>query len=78
MESLDYRYLPVNLNKASAQLDSDGTVTIVVAASDPGVPNWIATGGQATGTMLLRWVLARTHPHPKCEVVKLASLAPSS
>ncbi len=78
MESLDYRYLPVNVNKASAKPNADGTVTIVVAARDPGVLNFITTGGHTSGTMLLRWVKARTHPHPRCEVVKLANLAPSS
>ena len=78
MESLDYRYLPVNLNKRSAYPNADGTVTIVVAARDPGVRNFITTGGHTSGTMLLRWVKARTHPHPRCEVVKLANLAPSS
>ena len=78
MESLDYRYLPVNLNKASAKPNADGTMTIVVAARDPGVRNFITTGGHTSGTMLLRWVKARTHPHPRCEVVKLANLAPSS
>jgi hypothetical protein len=78
MESLDYRYLPVNLNKGSAHPNADGTVTIVVAARDPGVRNFLTTGGHATGTMLLRWVMARTHPHPRCEVVKLADLASSS
>jgi hypothetical protein len=75
MESLDYRYLPVNLNKSSASLNADGTVTIVVAARNPGVRNFIATGGHSTGTMLLRWVMARSHPLPKCGVVKLADLA---
>jgi hypothetical protein len=78
MESLDYRYLPVCLNKSSARPNADGSVTIIVGARNPGVTNFITTGGHSTGTMLLRWVLARTHPLPKCEVVKLSELATSA
>lgn len=74
MESLDYRYLPIWVNKHSARYNDDGTVTIVVAARDPGVANFIDTAGHTAGTMLLRWVGAREHPVPHCRVVKLATL----
>jgi hypothetical protein len=74
MESLDYRYLPVCINKHTARRDGDGTVTIVVAASDPGAANFIDTAAHTAGTMLLRWVGAREHPVPECRVVKLATL----
>jgi hypothetical protein len=77
MESLEYRYLPVNLNKASAIRSEDGSVTLVVAAQRPApeIANWLATGGHAAGTMLLRWVMAKTHPRPRCEIRKLSELA---
>ena len=74
MESLDYRYLPICINQHTARYNGDGTVTIVVAASDPGAANFIDTAGHSEGTMLLRWVNAREHPVPRCRVVKLASL----
>lgn len=74
MESLDYRYLPICVNKSTARYNSDGTVTIVVAARDAGVANFIDTAGHTVGTMLLRWVGAREHPVPQCRVVKLATL----
>lgn len=74
MESLDYRHWPVCVNKHNARLNADGSVTLVVAARDPGVGNFIDTAGHDRGTMLLRWVTATTHPQPRCRVVPLASL----
>lgn len=74
MESLDYRYFPVHLNQGTAYHEDDGTVRIVVAGSDPGVPNWMDTCGHAHGTMCVRWVGAGTDPLPRTEVVKLADL----
>jgi hypothetical protein len=47
---------------------------MVVAARNPGVPNFITTAGHSVGTMCLRWVAASTHPLPRCEVVRLAEL----
>ncbi len=74
MESLDYRYLPICINKHTARYNPDGSVTFVVTASDPGVGNFIDTAGHRSGTMLLRWTGAKQHPVPKCQVVKAASL----
>jgi hypothetical protein len=55
MESLDYRYFTVCINKASAKYEADGSVKVVVAHKDPGVPNWINTCGHTEGTMCWRW-----------------------
>ena len=55
MESLDYRYFTVCLNKASAAYNPDGSVTVIVAHKDPGTPNWIDTCGHSEGTMCWRW-----------------------
>jgi hypothetical protein len=78
MESLDYRYLPVTVNKHTARYNADGSVTCVVAATDPGVGNFLCTDGHQSGTLLLRWTGATNHPVPACRVVKLAQLARSS
>ncbi|WP_285644298.1 DUF1214 domain-containing protein [Lentzea sp. NBRC 102530] len=69
MESLDNRRR-ITVNKHTAAL-RDGRLTIVVAASDPGVGNWIDTCGHTSGTALLRWLGATEHPIPKCRVVPL-------
>lgn len=77
MESLDYRYHTVCINKGSAVLDPDGRVTILVSHRDPGKPNWIETCDHFEGTMCWRWY--RLTPgqaaiSPDCEVVKFTSL----
>lgn len=74
MESLDYRHHPVHLNKHSAHARPDGSVQIVVAHTDPGVPNWLDTAGHTSGTLGLRWVKANTHPAPLTRVVKLSEV----
>jgi hypothetical protein len=74
MESLDYRYHRVAINKHAAQYNPDGSVTLVIAAADPGVGNFLDTAGHRCGTMVLRWTRARHHPVPACRVVSLAVL----
>lgn len=74
MESLDYRYHRIHLNKHSAVYKSDGSVRVVVAHTDPGVPNWLTTVGHDRGTMCWRWVRANAHPQPSTRVMKLADL----
>lgn len=71
MESLDYDRMKTHINNNSANLNDDGTVTIVVCPEDPGFGNWISTGSHDEGTALLRWVHADRHPIPTCKIVKL-------
>lgn len=76
MESADYTMMPHTwLTRHHARIDPDGLLRIVVAAHDPGVGNWIDTTGHTSGTALLRWISARSHPVPRCKVVPLASLS---
>jgi hypothetical protein len=83
MESLDYRYFTVHVNKGSAKpRASDGRVHVVVAHADPGdglkYPyNWINTCNHGQGQMLWRWVKVDAEydvpgklPQPECRVVK--------
>jgi hypothetical protein len=74
MESLDHRRR-ITVNKHTAKLSADGRLRLVVAARDPGVPNWIDTCGHDRGTALLRWLGAATHPLPSCRVVPIESLS---
>jgi len=74
MESLEYRYFRIHVNKHTAVYAPDGAVRIVVAHEDPGVPNWLQTVGHTSGTMLFRWIRAKAHPVPQTRVVKLAEL----
>ncbi len=79
MESLDYRFHRIHVNSATATAGPDGSIRIVVAHEDPGVPNWIETVGHRFGTMCFRWVRPVVSeggepPEPVCRVVKLAEL----
>jgi hypothetical protein len=76
MESLDYRYYDISVNKHTASYEDDGSVTLVVAHQDPGkaFPNWLNTTGHDQGGMLFRWVEANEHPPIDTEVVKFADL----
>ncbi len=73
-ESLDYRYLPVHVQKGNAKYNADGSVKIVIAAEDKGIGNYLTTDSHTSGTILMRWVDAKTHPIPKCSVIKLSDL----
>lgn len=75
MESLEYRYFRIHVNKFSAVYRPDGSVRIVVAHTDPGVPNWVQTAGHDNGTMLFRWIRADAHPVPQTRVVKLSQVS---
>lgn len=74
MESLDYRYHRIAINKHEAIAEANGSVRVVVAASDPGVDNWLESAGHDRGTMCWRWIRADHHPQPQTRVVPLASV----
>jgi hypothetical protein len=77
MESLDYRHHHIHVNSKTASYRKDGSVRVVVAHRDPGVPNWIETAGHGFGTMCWRWVRPEVEPppEPKCRVVAIADVA---
>jgi hypothetical protein len=77
LESLDYRYHQVTLNKRQIQLEADGRFMIVVADQDPGVGNWLDTCGHREGIALFRWLQADdAPPQPQVRVVRLDDLMP--
>ena len=71
MESLDYRYHPICVNKHSAVRNPDGSLTFVLAHRDPGFGNWLPTVGHDEGFVLLRWVRAAETPVPVSRLVTL-------
>ena len=77
MESLDYRYHRIHINKHLAHYADDGAVQIVVAHTDPGprYPNWLTTAGHVHGAMLFRYVEATSFPPINTRVVKLGEPA---
>jgi hypothetical protein len=78
MESLDYRFHHIHVNSKTATWRDDGSVRVVVAHDDPGVPNWIETAGHTLGTMCWRWVKPADMdraPEPHCRVVPVGEVA---
>jgi hypothetical protein len=63
-----------SLNGGQAMLDPDGRFRAVIAMEDPGVPNWLDTGGHAEGSLMLRWTEASSGPEPSLRLVKLAEI----
>jgi hypothetical protein len=54
-ELVDIAERQSSLNHTQAPVDTDGRVRVVVAHRDPGVPNWLDTGGRGGGLLTLRW-----------------------
>ncbi|MCB1704928.1 MAG: hypothetical protein KDI17_08695 [Halioglobus sp.] len=63
-ESIEYANQIGSLNGHQMTADSDGVFRIVLAHSDPGVPNWVDTTGHREGFMSPRWTYSDT-PAPE-------------
>ena len=74
LESLDFEHHNTHVNHHTAVRRPDGSVRIVVARRDPGVPNWLDTAGHARGGLALRWVGASNIPKPRTRVVPTSEL----
>ncbi|WP_168221206.1 DUF1254 domain-containing protein [Actinomadura sp. WMMA1423] len=73
-QSLDHRTRRTGLNARTAAAGADGSVRVVVAGADPGLPNWLDTAGHSEGWVLFRWLLADAPAMPTVERVGLADL----
>jgi len=73
--SVDYRYRLSSLNGHQAEAEPDGRVWAVVSHRDPGVWNWLDTGGNVEGSVNHRWVeAADTTPLPNARLVRFDAL----
>lgn len=71
----DYVNRPVSLNRSNTTLESDGSFRMILAHTDPGLPNWIDTEGRALGTVFWRFFLPEGPVEtPVAEVVEFADL----
>jgi len=69
-EPLDFAQRLQSYNGHQAVLGSDGVFRAVIAHDDPGVPNWLDTGGFREGVMLCRFQFAEEPaPQPRTRVV---------
>ena len=78
LESLDYRYHRICINKHNAHYNHDGSVTLVLSHHDIGHPNWLTTAGHFKGTCLFRWVglaAGEEQCNPTARKVNIAEIA---
>jgi hypothetical protein len=74
-ECIDPRRRNSSITNAAAVTDADGKARIVISATDPGVANWIDTGGRHRGWLTIRWLDNPAAPVVKTQVVPVASVA---
>ena len=75
-EPLSYADHRAHYNNRTVAHEADGSVRIVIAATNPGVPNWIDTRGHDEGTLLFRWSRTRLPvPEIAARVVRLTELS---
>ena len=76
LQSYDYANRRISLNRVQTQTDADGNFEMVLAHSDPGIPNWIDTEGRNSGMVYWRFLLPEGDiVTPSAEVVKFDSIA---
>jgi len=73
-ESMDYRQRLSSTNCHHAVLEPDGSLVVVIAHRDPGLPNWLDPSGHDEGYVTFRWIGAAHCPKPTCEPVAFADL----
>jgi hypothetical protein len=74
-ECIEPRRRRSSLTNAAAVADPDGTVRVVISADDPGVANWLDTGGRHRGFVLVRWLDHPAAPEARTRVVPNADVA---
>ncbi len=62
LQSLGRPGTRASLNRRQTRLEPDGSFRIVVAGEDPGVPNWLDTGGERSGVVFVRYLLPEERP----------------
>lgn len=63
-----------SLNRRQTKLEPDGRFRIVVAPSDPGLPNWLDTAGEREGVVFVRFLLPEERPEGiEARVVRVGS-----
>lgn len=73
-ESIEYVTGFGSINSFQAHTDSDGMIRLVIAKQDPGILNWLDTGGHNEGSVMYRFQNTTTVPSPTARLVKLDKL----
>ena len=72
--TVDWMNHQSSLNLAQAELDPDGKMRLVVALTDPGVPNWLDPAGRVHGLVQARWLKPQIQPSVTMQPVPLADV----
>lgn len=76
LQSFEYRYRQISLNRKQLRLEADGSYRIVVAHRDPGVANWLCSEGRPSGTIYWRFLLPESDiERPRTRVLKFDEIA---
>lgn len=59
LRSTPYSNRTTNLNLTQVKPNADGTITFVLSLKDPGIYNWVDTGGLHDGVIGVRWDLSK-------------------
>jgi hypothetical protein len=70
-KTMDWANRKNSINHRQAHVDDDGLCRVVVAHKDPGVPNWLDTGGEEAGILQYRWIWTEDNPQPTLERMPL-------
>lgn len=62
------------LNDTQSHVSADGKVRYVVSKIDPGIQNWLDTGGFPTLSVFYRWIWSKNSPAPTSRVIKVADV----
>ncbi len=73
-ECIDAHRRRSSITNAAAVAGPDGRIRIVVAALDPGVDNWLDTGGRHRGFVIIRWIDNPVAPSAITQLVHLADV----
>jgi hypothetical protein len=73
-EFLDFANFTSSTNGHQAKPSSDGVYRLVIARTDPRVPNWLDTAGHREGMIFYRYHLTKSKPMPTARRVKLSEL----
>ena len=72
MQTLEYRHRTSSVNAAQLHPGDDGRYRIVISQKDPGVRDWLDTGGHRQGTIFWRFLLPEEDPpKPECVVMSV-------
>jgi len=64
LQTFDYRFRKISLNRAQMELDAEDRFRIIVSRRDPGVRNWLDTEGRRTGTIYWRFLMPKGEIEP--------------